>query len=132
MGTTVKTVLMFVGAQCGRACDAVHLYQSVVPDVVTQSDKEVAPHLHRIEFMIGDASFVAMDSDGPHDFTFTPATSLWVDLASVDELERVAGALSDGGRVLMEQGHYGFSSAFTWVDDRFGVSWQLNVPSPVA
>ncbi len=23
---------------------------------------------------------------------------------------------------------YGFSTLFTWISDRFGVSWQLNLP----
>jgi predicted 3-demethylubiquinone-9 3-methyltransferase (glyoxalase superfamily) len=31
--------------------------------------------------------------------------------------------------VMMPPDDYGFSKRFTWVEDRFGVSWQLSVPS---
>ena len=29
---------------------------------------------------------------------------------------------------MMEIGNYGFSTLFTWLADKFGVSWQLNLP----
>lgn len=32
------------------------------------------------------------------------------------------------GKVLMPLGEYGFSRRFGWVNDRFGVSWQINLP----
>ncbi|MEU6476684.1 VOC family protein [Streptomyces sp. NPDC047017] len=43
------------------------------------------------------------------------------------ELDRLYTALSEQGTVLMPLGSYGFSAGFGWVDDRFGVSWQLNL-----
>jgi uncharacterized glyoxalase superfamily protein PhnB len=54
--------------------------------------------------------------------------SVFVDGESLAELERVFAALSEGGQVLMPLDDYGFSKRFAWTTDRFGVSWQLNLP----
>jgi predicted 3-demethylubiquinone-9 3-methyltransferase (glyoxalase superfamily) len=62
-----------------------------------------------------------------HAFTFTPASSLFVECESEEEIDRIAAALGDGGGVLMPLADYGFSRRFTWLNDRFGVSWQLNL-----
>jgi uncharacterized glyoxalase superfamily protein PhnB len=43
-------------------------------------------------------------------------------------MDRLFERLSEGGQVLMPPDAYGFSRRFTWVQDRFGVSWQLNLP----
>ncbi len=43
------------------------------------------------------------------------------------ELDRLAAGLGDGGEVLMPLADYGFSRRFTWVNDRFGASRQLNL-----
>lgn len=40
-------------------------------------------------------------------------------------LDATWAALTDGGKVLMELGEYGFSKHYGWVEDRYGVSWQL-------
>jgi predicted 3-demethylubiquinone-9 3-methyltransferase (glyoxalase superfamily) len=62
-----------------------------------------------------------------HDFTFTPSFSLFVQCESDDEILRLASALLESGAALMPLGEYGFSRRFAWVNDRYGVSWQLNL-----
>jgi predicted 3-demethylubiquinone-9 3-methyltransferase (glyoxalase superfamily) len=37
-------------------------------------------------------------------------------------------ALIEGGSAMMPLDNYGFSRRFGWLADRFGVSWQLNLP----
>ena len=55
------------------------------------------------------------------------ANLIFIDLEGEAELNRLAVALAEGGMVQMPAGNYGFSTLFTWVQDRFGVNWQLNV-----
>ena len=79
-------------------------------------------------FTLCGREFICIDSPIKHDFTFTPSMSLFVDCESEAELEEVFGRLSTGGQVLMPLDNYGFSTKFGWVKDRFGPSWQLNLP----
>ena len=72
---------------------------------------------------------MAIDSPVKHDFTFTAAISIFVDCESEAELKSAFEKLSKDGKVFMELGDYGFSNQFAWVADRFGVSWQLNLPT---
>jgi len=62
-----------------------------------------------------------------HGFTFTPSISIFVDCENTTELEEAFKQLSEGGEVLMPLDNYGFSTKFGWVNDRFKVSWQLNL-----
>ena len=54
--------------------------------------------------------------------------SLFVDVDSDDALTSAFEALSEAGEVMMPLGDYGFSKRFGWCKDRFGLSWQLNLP----
>jgi predicted 3-demethylubiquinone-9 3-methyltransferase (glyoxalase superfamily) len=77
-------------------------------------------------FVLAGQEFLCSDSFVSHGFSFTPSLSIWIETDSEDELERLFAALSDGGGQLMPLGAYGFSRRFGWVNDRYGVSWQLN------
>jgi predicted 3-demethylubiquinone-9 3-methyltransferase (glyoxalase superfamily) len=82
----------------------------------------------RADCTVAGQSLICIDSPVKHAFTFTPSMSLFVDCESEAELDEAFGQISDGGSVLMPPGNYGFSTKFAWVSDRFGVSWQLNLP----
>jgi predicted 3-demethylubiquinone-9 3-methyltransferase (glyoxalase superfamily) len=78
-------------------------------------------------FTLCGREFMCSDSPIKHGFSFTPASSVFVECDTAEELDRVFGILSEGGQVLMPLDDYGFSRRFGWVNDRFGVSWQLNL-----
>jgi predicted 3-demethylubiquinone-9 3-methyltransferase (glyoxalase superfamily) len=82
----------------------------------------------RASFSIGGQIIDCIDSPPVHDFTFTPSFSLFVDCDSEAEQERLVAALSEGGATMMPLDNYGFSRRFAWLADRFGVSWQVNLP----
>jgi predicted 3-demethylubiquinone-9 3-methyltransferase (glyoxalase superfamily) len=67
------------------------------------------------------------DSKVKHAFTFTPATSLFVQCRSKERMRLLVERLSEGGKVFMPLDDYGFSKLFAWVADKFGVSWQLSM-----
>ena len=126
--------LMFCGTQHGKAEEAIRWYCSIFDDSrIVKIDHygpgQVEPEgtVRVAEFEIGGSTIRAIDSAGPHNFTFTPAISLWVDCTSREELERIAASLVEGGTMLMPLGSYGFSELFCWIADPFGVTWQLNL-----
>ncbi|HFI0156087.1 TPA: VOC family protein [Streptococcus suis] len=77
-----------------------------------------------IQFQLGDMTLAAI-SAGPY-FKLNESMSLMVNVASKDEVTRLYQALSEGGRVLMPLGEYPFSPYYVWLEDRFGLSWQLS------
>lgn len=68
-------------------------------------------------------------SDGParHAFDFTPSWSFFLDVEDRETFDRLFAALSAEGGVLMPPDDYGWSSRFGWANDRFGISWQVNL-----
>lgn len=76
-------------------------------------------------FSLNGQQFMCIDSNVKHDFTFTPAISLYVTCDSEAEIDKLFQGLSEGGAVLMPLGAYPFAEKFAWVADRYGVSWQL-------
>lgn len=126
----VKPMLMFEG----RAEEAMGLYIELFGGEVLEITRYgpegpgAEGSIVKAEFRVRDLDLMCVDSPVKHQFGFTPAVSLFVTCTSEAELRGLAGALLDGGTTLMPLDNYGFSTLFTWVNDRFGVSWQLNLP----
>ncbi|OZV68161.1 VOC family protein [Winogradskyella aurantia] len=77
-------------------------------------------------FDLNGSKFACSDSYMKHDWTFTPGVSIWVECKTADEIDKLFTKLSEHGKVLMPLDNYGFSTKFGFIEDRFGVSWQLN------
>lgn len=76
-----------------------------------------------VSFELAGQSFMAI-SAGPY-FKFNPSISLMVACDSVEEVDVLWKSLSEGGAVLMALGEYPFSKWYGWIQDRYGLSWQL-------
>ena len=121
----------------GRANDAIEHYTSLFDDAEVHSLRRRAPDdatapgtVEHAEVVLAGQRLLFFDSPVAHAFGFTPAVSLYVACRDRAEIDRLFAALGDGGEVLMELGDHGFSARFGWVNDRFGVSWQLNLDHP--
>jgi predicted 3-demethylubiquinone-9 3-methyltransferase (glyoxalase superfamily) len=130
----ITTFLMFEGS----AEDAMAFYTSLFDDARIDSITRYGADgpgkegtVQHATFSLAGQSFMCIDSPARHDFTFTPAISLFVQCDSEAEISRLYAALAEQGTELMPLGSYGFSARFGWVNDRYGVSWQLNLPAPV-
>lgn len=58
-------------------------------------------------------------------FKFNPSVSFLVACRTLDEVDALWEKLSEGGASLMELDAYPFSERYGWVQDRYGLSWQL-------
>ena len=63
-------------------------------------------------------------SAGPY-FKFTPAVSFLVACDTKQEVDASWAELSQRGSALMELGEYPFSEHYGWVQDQYGLSWQV-------
>lgn len=127
---TMTPFLMFQGA--GR--QALDFYAATFPgatveDLQLYGPGEPSPEgtVRSAILIVGGQRLRVFDSPPVHAFTFTPAISFFLDCESEDQLRDLAAALGEDGGFLMPVGNYGFSQLFAWVNDRFGVSWQLNL-----
>jgi predicted 3-demethylubiquinone-9 3-methyltransferase (glyoxalase superfamily) len=115
--------LTFVGAQHGRAEEAINFYESVFKnsktDMIARHEGGGAEKEGTVQFAsftLEGQPFFAMESQLDHKFTFTEAISFFVsckDQAEVDDLW--AKLTADGGQ----------PSQCGWLKDKFGVSWQI-------
>ena len=124
MITAAAPFLMFQG----RCEEALTFYAATLPGCrIVSLDRKPDGTVAMARLSIGGLEILANDSPPVHDFDFTPSTSTFVTVDSADEVDRLTAALGEDGKVLMPANDYGFSRRFGWAQDRFGVSWQINL-----
>ncbi|MDR5905613.1 VOC family protein [Franzmannia qiaohouensis] len=118
----------------GNAEQAIRFYVSLFEEAEIVRLERYGPgepgsegSVKQAEFTLAGRRYTCIDSPVKHDFTFTPSISLFVECESAGEFERLREQLGADGETLMPPDDYGFSTRFTWLSDRFGVSWQLNL-----
>jgi predicted 3-demethylubiquinone-9 3-methyltransferase (glyoxalase superfamily) len=110
-----------------EAKEAAEFYTSVFPDSKIKDTSVIR------NTPSGDTDVVTIElsgqeftliSAGPL-FKFSPSVSFLVSCKTKDEVDGLWKDLSRGGMALMELGSYPFSERYGWIQDKFGVSWQL-------
>lgn len=126
-----------------QALEAAEFYVSLFPDsaidLVTHTPAELSALGWDSDVVLVDVHLSTQRYqflNGAEDVRPSPALSTLVnfdparDPAASETLLRTWEALGAGGRVLMDLREYPHSPLYGWVEDRFGVSWQLMLTDP--
>jgi predicted 3-demethylubiquinone-9 3-methyltransferase (glyoxalase superfamily) len=128
-----------------EAKEAANFYASVFPESkvtdVSQLRNTPSGDTDIVSFTIWNQEFMAI-SAGPY-FKFNPSISFMVnfdpllfgesslrDKDARDKLDEVWNKLVEGGTVLMPLDKYPFSERYGWLQDKYGLSWQLILTDP--
>lgn len=122
---TAAPFLMFQG----KCEEALTFYAATIPGArIVALDRKPDGTVAMARLSVGGLEIMANDSPPVHDFDFTPSTSTFLTVESPGEVDSLTAALGEGGKLHMPPDDYGFSRRFGWAQDRFGVSWQINLP----
>lgn len=80
-----------------------------------------------VTFELAGQRFMALNG-GP-EFKINPSISLFVNCDTEEEIDKLHGQLVAGGETLMPLDAYPFAEKYAWINDRYGVSWQLILAS---
>jgi predicted 3-demethylubiquinone-9 3-methyltransferase (glyoxalase superfamily) len=116
MNNTIYPCLWFNG----NAKEAAQFYCSVFNNSRITTDTPVV-----VTFESAGQKFMCLNG-GPQ-FTFNPSISFFVQMETEEEVDQAWKKLSAEGAVLMPLDKYDWSPKFGWVQDRFGVNWQLSM-----
>ncbi|WP_066308075.1 VOC family protein [Bacillus sp. FJAT-29814] len=121
-----------------EANEAAEFYTAIFPDSkitnVTTIHDTPSGDSDIVSFELWGQKFTAI-SGGPF-FKINPSISFMVNFdpsrekAASELIDEVWNKLSDGGTVLMPLDKYPFSERYGWIQDKYGLSWQLILTNP--
>ncbi|AUV84096.1 hypothetical protein C2R22_21095 (plasmid) [Salinigranum rubrum] len=131
--THSRTITPFLTFE-GNAESAMDFYTSVFPNSevlsLTRYGEDEAGDdgtIQQAVFTLDGEPFMCIDSTVEHEWTITPAVSLYVNCETEAEIDELFAELSNGGEVFIPLESYPFSEKYAWIADQFGVSWQLSL-----
>ncbi|MEZ4860143.1 MAG: VOC family protein [Caldilineaceae bacterium] len=121
-----------------EAVEAAHLYTSLLPDSevtnITTIYDTPSGDCDMVSFTLAGQEFMGI-SAGPL-FEFNPSISFMVNFDPAQDsdararIDAVWAKLIEGGTALMPLDKYPFSERYGWVQDRYGLTWQLILTNP--
>ena len=121
-----------------EAKEAAEFYTSLLPDSqvtnITTLHDTPSGDCDIVSFELSGQPFMAISAGQL--FTFNPSVSFLLNFdPSKDKnarvnLDRLWEELSEGGTALMPLDTYPFSQRYGWIQDRYGLSWQLMLTDP--
>ncbi|SHM35168.1 Glyoxalase superfamily enzyme, possibly 3-demethylubiquinone-9 3-methyltransferase [Cyclobacterium lianum] len=119
-----------------EAEEAVNFYSDVFGDMtvgtITRYGKEGAEQRKKpegtvlsVSFTLHGQEFLALN--GGSMYQHSPGISFYVTCETMAEADAVWKALAAGGSVLMPYDQYPWSEKYGWLNDRFGLSWQISL-----
>lgn len=111
---TISTAIWFDN----QAKEAMTFYATIFPNSKLNQSNDIVT-----DAIIGGIQFTGING-GPI-FRPNPSISFMVILENKEDVDAIWAQLSSGGKVLMELDQYPWSQHYGWIEDRYGVSWQL-------
>ena len=107
----------------GNAKEAAEFYCSVFSNATIEDENPMV-----VTFNSAGQKFMCLNG-GP-EFKFTPAISFYTIIPDESEIQAVWDKLIENGKALMPMDSYPWSKKYGWLQDKFGVTWQLTVDKP--
>ncbi|WP_281197740.1 VOC family protein [Staphylococcus schleiferi] len=128
----ITTFLMFNG----NAEEAMQRYTSLFQDseiiTMVKYDDTIPEQAGKVQhsiFTLNGQVFMAIDNMNGAEIEMNPAMSLYVTVKDQFEMDTLYNGLKDGGAILMPKTEMPPQyREFAWVQDKFGVNFQLALP----
>jgi predicted 3-demethylubiquinone-9 3-methyltransferase (glyoxalase superfamily) len=102
----------------GNAKEAATFYCSIFPHSAITTDTPMV-----VNFKLSEQKFMALNG-GPQ-FTFNSSISFFVICEEEAEVNELWQQLSENGKIMMSLDKYDWSEKYGFVQDRFGLCWQI-------